>query len=71
MNITYQDCGWKGWGEISYGGRECVLRAKAAEYLVIQWIAFPLYHNNFLSLTFFYHFDSYSLLELTVGAMFK
>jgi hypothetical protein len=29
-----QDCGWKGWGEISYGGYECVERAKAAEYLV-------------------------------------
>jgi len=29
-----QDCGWKGWGEISYGGYECVKRAKAAEYLV-------------------------------------
>ncbi|KAJ0110526.1 hypothetical protein Patl1_00407 [Pistacia atlantica] len=25
--------GWKGWGEISYGGQECVKRAKAAEYL--------------------------------------
>jgi hypothetical protein len=30
----FQDCGWKGWGEISYGGYECVKRAKAAEYLV-------------------------------------
>ncbi|KAJ6334884.1 hypothetical protein OIU78_011682 [Salix suchowensis] len=29
-------CGWKGWGEISYGGYECVKRAKAAEYLVMD-----------------------------------
>lgn len=29
-----QDCGWKGWGEISYGGYESVKRAKAAEFLV-------------------------------------
>ncbi|KAJ7007636.1 hypothetical protein NC653_006616 [Populus alba x Populus x berolinensis] len=34
----YQDCGWKGWGEISYGGYECVKRAKAAEYLVRSWM---------------------------------
>ncbi|XP_050203681.1 uncharacterized protein LOC126653786 isoform X3 [Mercurialis annua] len=32
------DCGWKGWGEISYGGYECVARAKAAEYLVRSWM---------------------------------
>lgn len=59
----HQDCGWKGWGEISYGGRECVLRAKAAEYLVIQKTYFILYHYNFLSLTFifllfFFYVDS-------------
>ncbi|KAG4192206.1 hypothetical protein ERO13_A07G142900v2 [Gossypium hirsutum] len=35
--------GWKGWGEISYGGYECVKRAKAAELLVRSWMeeAFP------------------------------
>uniref|UniRef100_A0A6N2L8A6 Uncharacterized protein n=1 Tax=Salix viminalis TaxID=40686 RepID=A0A6N2L8A6_SALVM len=32
------ECGWKGWGEISYGGYECVKRAKAAEYLVRSWM---------------------------------
>lgn len=32
--FSLQDCGWKGWGEISYGGHECVKRAKAAEFLV-------------------------------------
>lgn len=31
-----QNAGWKGWGEISYGGFECVNRAKAAEILVCE-----------------------------------
>uniref|UniRef100_A0A8R7VA32 Uncharacterized protein n=1 Tax=Triticum urartu TaxID=4572 RepID=A0A8R7VA32_TRIUA len=30
--------GWKGWGEISYGGQECLRRAQAAEYLVRSWM---------------------------------
>lgn len=35
LNIySFQDCGWKGWGEISYGGSGCVKRAQAAEFLV-------------------------------------
>ncbi|XP_022147383.1 uncharacterized protein LOC111016330 isoform X1 [Momordica charantia] len=42
LQLAPKDCGWKGWGEISYGGRECVLRAKAAEYLVIQKTYFIL-----------------------------
>ncbi|XP_073151725.1 uncharacterized protein [Henckelia pumila] len=33
-----KDCGWKGWGEISYGGHESIQRAKAAEFLVRAWI---------------------------------
>lgn len=33
--VCFQDAGWKGWGEISYGGYKCVERAKAAELLVI------------------------------------
>ncbi|KAG8488944.1 hypothetical protein CXB51_016984 [Gossypium anomalum] len=39
----FQHRGWKGWGEISYGGYECVKRAKAAELLVRSWMeeAFP------------------------------
>ncbi|KAL8493587.1 hypothetical protein ACS0TY_024679 [Phlomoides rotata] len=32
------DCGWKGWGEISYGGYESVERAKAAEFLIRAWM---------------------------------
>lgn len=31
---AFQDSGWKGWGEISYGGYECLKRARAAEFLV-------------------------------------
>lgn len=38
LRLIPKDCGWKGWGEISYGGYECVKRAKAAEYLVRSWM---------------------------------
>ncbi|KAJ0053386.1 hypothetical protein Pint_00393 [Pistacia integerrima] len=43
--------GWKGWGEISYGGQECVKRAKAAEYLVKSWMEelFPGVNHHILS----------------------
>ncbi|CAL1378933.1 unnamed protein product [Linum trigynum] len=34
MRLIPRDCGWKAWGEISYGGYKCVERAKAAEHLV-------------------------------------
>lgn len=33
---SFQDCGWKGWGEISYGGYKSVKRARAAEVLVYK-----------------------------------
>ncbi|XP_022975426.1 uncharacterized protein LOC111474742 isoform X2 [Cucurbita maxima] len=46
LQLAPKDCGWKGWGEISYGGRECVLRAKAAEYLVRSWMEEVLYGVN-------------------------
>ncbi|XP_022870762.1 uncharacterized protein LOC111390006 isoform X2 [Olea europaea var. sylvestris] len=36
--LSSKDCGWKGWGEISYGGYESVKRAKAAEFLVRAWM---------------------------------
>ncbi|KAL5828096.1 hypothetical protein ACOSQ4_019893 [Xanthoceras sorbifolium] len=38
LQLVPKDRGWKGWGEISYGGRECVKRAKAAEFLVRSWM---------------------------------
>ncbi|XP_068640274.1 uncharacterized protein [Aristolochia californica] len=38
LQLVSKDCGWKGWGEISYGGHECVKRAQAAEFLVRSWI---------------------------------
>nr|POE91011.1 hypothetical protein CFP56_05382 [Quercus suber] len=34
LRLVPKDCGWKGWGEISYRGSECVKRAQAAEFLV-------------------------------------
>ncbi|GAB2217322.1 hypothetical protein Drorol1_Dr00000496 [Drosera rotundifolia] len=38
LRLVPKDCGWKGWGEISYGGYRCVTRARAAEFLVRSWI---------------------------------
>ncbi|XP_050249691.1 uncharacterized protein LOC126696958 [Quercus robur] len=38
LRLVPKDCGWKGWGEISYGGYECVKRAQAAEFLVRSWM---------------------------------
>ncbi|PON52890.1 propionyl-CoA carboxylase [Parasponia andersonii] len=38
LQLIPKECGWKGWGEISYGGYECVKRAKAAEFLVRSWL---------------------------------
>ncbi|XP_044494743.1 uncharacterized protein LOC123217705 isoform X3 [Mangifera indica] len=51
VQLVPKDCGWKGWGEISYGGQECVKRAKAAEYLVRSWMeeVFPGSNQRILS----------------------
>ncbi|KAF3796222.1 hypothetical protein EJ110_NYTH03293 [Nymphaea thermarum] len=38
LQLIPKDCGWKGWGEISYGGYACVRRAEAAEFLVRTWM---------------------------------
>lgn len=38
LQLVPKDCGWKAWGEISYGGYECVKRATAAEFLVRSWM---------------------------------
>ncbi|XP_072984192.1 uncharacterized protein [Typha latifolia] len=38
LQLVPMDCGWKGWGEISYGGCGCLRRAQAAEYLVRSWM---------------------------------
>ncbi|KAL8139185.1 hypothetical protein V2J09_005186 [Rumex salicifolius] len=38
LQLVMKDSGWKGWGEISYGGSECVKRAQAAEFLVRSWM---------------------------------
>lgn len=38
LALASKDSGWKGWGEISYGGYKCVERAKAAEFLVRSWM---------------------------------
>ncbi|CAD6220088.1 unnamed protein product [Miscanthus lutarioriparius] len=38
LQLSPAESGWKGWGEISYGGHQCLKRAQAAEYLVRSWI---------------------------------
>ncbi|GLJ21458.1 hypothetical protein SUGI_0395810 [Cryptomeria japonica] len=45
LQLVPQECGWKGWGEISYGGLGCVKRATAADYLVRSWIE-QMYHGT-------------------------
>ncbi|KAF9600016.1 hypothetical protein IFM89_002489 [Coptis chinensis] len=51
LQLVPQDCGWKGWGEISYGGYECVKRAEAAEFLVRSWMEelFPSINRHIVS----------------------
>ncbi|KAJ4726965.1 Propionyl-CoA carboxylase [Melia azedarach] len=51
LRLVPKDCGWKGWGEISYGGHECVKRARAAEFLVRSWVEemFPGVNHSILS----------------------
>ncbi|XP_057980078.1 uncharacterized protein LOC131165917 isoform X2 [Malania oleifera] len=53
LQLIPKDCGWKGWGEISYGGYGSVKRAKAAEFLVRSWMeeVFPGVNNNIISYT--------------------
>ncbi|XP_023645093.1 uncharacterized protein LOC17898102 [Capsella rubella] len=38
LRLIPKECGWKGWGEISYGGHRSVQRAKASENLVRSWM---------------------------------
>ncbi|KAI5077891.1 hypothetical protein GOP47_0007715 [Adiantum capillus-veneris] len=38
LRLVPQDCGWKAWGEISYGGAGCIQRAAAAELMVRAWM---------------------------------
>ncbi|KAI3449179.1 hypothetical protein Pfo_005844 [Paulownia fortunei] len=49
--LRSKDSGWKGWGEISYGGYESTQRAKAAEFLVRAWMEelYPGISNNIIS----------------------
>ncbi|KAH7690815.1 Acyclic terpene utilization protein [Dioscorea alata] len=38
LQLVPLEYGWKAWGEISYGGRGCLKRAEAAEFLVRSWM---------------------------------
>ncbi|KAF7826041.1 putative propionyl-CoA carboxylase [Senna tora] len=58
LQLVPKDCGWKGWGEISYGGYECVKRAKAAEFLVRSWMEESFANLNHRILSYIIGFDS-------------
>ncbi|CAI9101783.1 OLC1v1039195C1 [Oldenlandia corymbosa var. corymbosa] len=49
--LATKDKGWKGWGEISYGGCKCIERAATAEFLVRSWMeeTFPSTKNHIVS----------------------
>ncbi|KAL6560317.1 hypothetical protein OROGR_003876 [Orobanche gracilis] len=49
--LRSKDSGWKGWGEISYGGHESTERGKAAEFLVRAWMEefYPGISKNIIS----------------------
>ncbi|KAI3869778.1 hypothetical protein MKW98_030959 [Papaver atlanticum] len=51
LQLMPKDVGWKGWGEISYGGYGCIERAKVAELMVRLWMeeVFPGVNNNIVS----------------------
>uniref|UniRef100_A0A1J3D3X9 DUF1446 domain-containing protein n=1 Tax=Noccaea caerulescens TaxID=107243 RepID=A0A1J3D3X9_NOCCA len=38
LRLIPKECGWKGWGEISYGGHGSIQRAKASEFMVRSWM---------------------------------
>lgn len=51
LRLVPQECGWKAWGEISYGGRGCIQRAKVAELMVLAWMeeSFPQSSKNMMA----------------------
>lgn len=56
--LAPKESGWKGWGEISYGGYECLKQARAAEFLVRSWLeeTYPGVSN--LIISYIIGFDS-------------
>ncbi|XP_058744017.1 uncharacterized protein LOC131616653 isoform X1 [Vicia villosa] len=58
LQLVPKDCGWKGWGEISYGGYECVKRAKAAEFVVRSWMEETIPGLNRCILSYLIGYDS-------------
>lgn len=64
LALSSKDRGWKGWGEISYGGYESVKRAKAAEFLVRAWMEemYPGTSNRILS--YIIGFDSLKAVSM-------
>ncbi|GLT60667.1 hypothetical protein SLA2020_334240 [Shorea laevis] len=64
LQLVPKDCGWKGWGEISYGGYQCVKRAKAAELLVRSWMEEILPGVSFCIVSYIIGFDSLKVTSI-------
>ncbi|KAJ6808446.1 uncharacterized protein M6B38_167080 [Iris pallida] len=68
LHLVPTVCGWKGWGEISYGGYGCVRRAEAADFLVRSWMdeAYPAVKDCIVS--YIIGYDSLKATNLDKGS---
>ncbi|ESQ36809.1 hypothetical protein EUTSA_v10007047mg [Eutrema salsugineum] len=58
LRLIPKECGWKGWGEISYGGHGSNQRAKASEFLVRSWMEETIPGVNHCILSYVIGLDS-------------
>ncbi|XP_010457080.1 PREDICTED: uncharacterized protein LOC104738614 [Camelina sativa] len=58
LRLIPKECGWKGWGEISYGGHGSIQRAKASEFLVRSWMEETIPGVNHCILSYVIGLDS-------------
>ncbi|KAF6144274.1 hypothetical protein GIB67_024501 [Kingdonia uniflora] len=71
LQLVPKNCGWKGWGEISYGGTGSVKRAEAAEFLVRSWMeeVCPGVKNHLVA--YIIGYDSLKATNLNEGTSLK
>ncbi|KAK1267622.1 hypothetical protein QJS04_geneDACA000460 [Acorus gramineus] len=69
LQMVPKECGWKAWGEISYGGYGCVQRAEAADFLVRSWMeeAFPGVGDQIIS--YIVGLDSLKVIDTNKDAL--
>ncbi|XP_030533735.1 uncharacterized protein LOC115743186 isoform X2 [Rhodamnia argentea] len=68
LRLLPKDAGWKGWGEISYGGFECINRAKSAEILVRSWFEEVVPGLNDCIVSYIIGVDSLKATSLVTGS---